>query len=153
MEKIYVGKYTSTHGLKGEMKILAEYNENVFIVGKNIYFGDNDTPYKILSYRPHQNHAMITVESLDNIDKIIPLKGKSLYMLKESLDNVNIFVDLLGYGVYNRDLYIGKVVDLMHGPKYNMLVVGDNRIIIPYIDEFIINVDKNSEKIKVDYNI
>ena len=153
MDKIYVGKYTSTHGLKGEMKILAEFNENVFIVGKEIYFGDSDTSYKILSYRPHKNHAMITVETLDNIDKVIPLKGQSIYMLRESLDNVDIFVDLLGYGVYNRDLYIGKVVDLMHGPKYNMLVVGEERIIIPYIDEFIKNVDKNSEKIKTDYLI
>ena len=51
MEKIYIGKIVSTHGIKGELKILSDfdYKSKVFVVGKKIIIDDKE--YTIKSYK------------------------------------------------------------------------------------------------------
>ena len=42
MGRVYIGKVVSTHGIKGEVKILSdfEYKDKVFKVGKKIIIDD-----------------------------------------------------------------------------------------------------------------
>ena len=43
MKLVYIGKYVNTHGLKGEIKILSdfEYKDKVFKAGNSIYIDNN----------------------------------------------------------------------------------------------------------------
>ena len=43
MDKVYIGKIVSTHGIKGELKILSDfdYKSKVFVVGKKIIIDDD----------------------------------------------------------------------------------------------------------------
>ena len=54
MDKICVGKFVNTHGLKGEIRIISdfEYKNDVFKPDNKIYI--NDQLFIIDSYRKHK---------------------------------------------------------------------------------------------------
>lgn len=154
MEYLNIGKYVSTHGLKGEIKILSDFDNNnqILIPGNIIYIGKDKTSYKINTYRKHKNYDMITLETLDSIEKVLPYKGSNIFMNKDDINN-DLFENILNYDVYNNDIYIGKVIELLKGVKYDLIVVSDERIIIPFIDNFVLSVDKDKKVIKTNYMI
>ena len=43
-KKVYIGKVVSTHGIKGEIKIISdfEYKDRVFVVGKKLIIDNNE---------------------------------------------------------------------------------------------------------------
>lgn len=154
MEFLRVGTYANTHGLKGEIKIISDLSDNVsvFDAGKIIYIGKNKTPFVILSHRVHQKYDMVTLETLDSIDKALVYKGSDIFIAKEDIKE-DLFENTIDYDVYNNNIHIGKVVEILKGVKYDFIVIGDTRIIIPFIDNFIISVDKESKIIKTNYTI
>lgn len=154
MDYLQVGKYTNTHGLKGEIKIISDIKSknNLFVIGRTIYIGNNKTPYIIKTYRKHQKYDMITLDGLTTIEQVLPFKGKLIYINKADIDE-NIIENLIDYDVYNNDELIGKVIEIMKGVKYDFIVVGNERLIVPFIDNFIISVDNNQKLIKISFNI
>ena len=68
--KVYIGKIVSTHGIKGEIRILSnfDYKDKVFKVGNKLIIENQD--YTIKSYRKHKNYDMVTLNNFNNIDEI-----------------------------------------------------------------------------------
>ena len=60
MDKVYIGKIVSTHGIKGEVRIISDflYKEKVFVVGNKLIIDDKE--YTINSYRSHKNYDIVT---------------------------------------------------------------------------------------------
>ena len=58
MNKIYIGKVVNTHGIKGEIRILSnfEYKDKVFKVNNKLIIGDKT--YEIKSHRIHKGYNM-----------------------------------------------------------------------------------------------
>ena len=82
MDKIYIGKIVSTHGIKGELKILSdfEYKSKVFVVGKRIIIDDKE--YTIKSYRVHKNFDMVTLDDYKDINEVLFLLKRMCMFLK-----------------------------------------------------------------------
>jgi 16S rRNA processing protein RimM len=152
MDYILIGKYTSTHGLKGEIKILPFIEEASKIIIQNaiIYIGESKKTFKVNSSRIHQKYIMVILDTLDTIDSVMPYKNSNIYIRKEDI-RIDLITDIIGYKVYNKGIYIGNVEELLKGVKYNMIIVGASRIIIPYIDTFVLNIDKQEKIIKTDF--
>ena len=59
--------------------------------------------------------------------------------------------DLIGCSVYDGDKYIGKVTDIMEVPQGEILCIDNEEkgkeSLVPYVDEFIIDVDIDEKKI------
>ncbi len=143
MEYIYAGKIVNTHGIKGEGRILSTFSDkSIFNKDKVIYVGKNYEPLTITSYRVHKNYDMVTFEGINDINEVLKYKGNNVYVL----NNINTVETLIGYEVYT-DHLIGTVSDILYGVKYSILKVGSN--MIPYIDEFIINVDNDNKKLYI----
>ena len=54
--------------------------------------------------------------------------------------------------MYDNDICKGKIVDILEGVKYDILVVdGVNRNLIPNIPEFIKSIDLDNKKIYINY--
>ena len=85
MDKVYVGKIVSTHGIKGEIRILSnfQFKSKVFVVGKKIIIDDKD--YVIKSYRHHKNFEMVTLNEYNDINEVLFLMKKKVYILKNDL--------------------------------------------------------------------
>ena len=80
---IYIGKIVSTHGIKGELRIISdfEYKDKVFIVGNKLIINDNT--YKIRSYRKHKNFDMVTLNDYKDINEVLFLLKSKVYFKEE----------------------------------------------------------------------
>jgi ribosomal 30S subunit maturation factor RimM len=89
MDYILIGKYTSTHGLKGEIKILPFIEEASKIIIQNaiIYIGESKKTFKVNSSRIHQKYIMVILDTLDTIDSVMPYKNSNIYIRKERREN------------------------------------------------------------------
>lgn len=154
MEYIYIGKIVSTHGIKGEIKIISDFDfkEKAFKVGNNIYLGKDKKEFKITSYRRHKNYEMITMEGYNNINLVLPFMKEEVYILKEdlNLDN-NEYLDssLIGLNIYVDDELLGEVIEVF-SPSINRKVIrfskDDKKYLVPYVPSFVKQIDLSSKK-------
>ena len=83
MQKVYVGKVVGTHGIKGEIRIISDFQfkDKVFVVGNILVINDKD--YVIRSYRKHKNFDMVTLNDYNDINEVlflVSLASKSIYL-------------------------------------------------------------------------
>lgn len=153
MKYVYLGKIVNTHGIKGEVRILSDflYKEEVFKKERIFYIGNEKNKEVMHTYRPHKNYDMITFEGIDDINDVLKYKGKNIYIERSDL-KIDGYVteDLLNL-VVQSDHEIGKVVDVLTSKAGRILVVhGKHKNMIPFVDEFIkeVNIQENYIKIK-----
>jgi len=160
MDYIEVGKIVGPHGIKGELKVLSDsdFKSERFKKGNVLYLKINDEykEVKVSSYRPHKNLDLITINNLFDINEVLKYVNKDLYVKKDQLEKLNIdeyyYTELIGLEVVSlENELIGVVKDIMRLPQGEVLVVynsNNKRILIPFVDEFIVEV-KNKVIVKV----
>lgn len=152
MNLIYIGKLVNTHGIKGEVRIISNFKYKDIIFKKDNIVYINNIEYKILSYRVHKMYDMLMLENINSIDDALKLKGHNVYVDRDKYDLGILNEDLIGLNVYDNDICKGKIVDILEGVKYDILVVdGGNRHLIPNIPEFIKSIDLDNKKIYINY--
>lgn len=157
MELVYVGKIVNTHGIKGEIRVKSDFElkSRVFEVGKEIVIANNT--YKITSYRIHKEFDMITLEGFDDINQVLPFKGKGLFIRRDFLelnDDDYILEDLLGCDIILDNEILGKVADYQVGMnKLLNIKYNDKTYYIPLNGNFIKKVDVLENKIYVDESV
>ncbi len=150
-EFILIGKITGTHGIKGELKIISDFEKKnlVFQKGFKIYLEDKE--FNITSYRVHKNFDMITINSLNDINEVIKYVGLNVFVKRMDLnlkENDYLLNDLINFDVYDEDIHLGIVNSIYKSPKYNyLLVAGLKEFYIPLIDEYILKIDLIGKKI------
>ena len=147
MEFINIGKIVNTHGIKGELRILSDFRhkDKVFKVGMKFYVGKEKEEFIVNSYRFHKIFDMVTFKGFNNINEVLYLKGRPVYINKEDLvlDDGEVYIeDLIGYDVIIGEKTLGKVTGVMYNSKANdNLKVGD--VLIPYVKDLIIKIEDN----------
>lgn len=148
MEYVYIGKLVNTHGIKGEVKILSnfEYKDKVFVAGMNFYIGENKEKVTVNSYRHHKVFDMVTFKEYNYINDVLKFKNKLVYVLKPdlALDNNSILDrDYIGMNAYYEGVLIGKVNDIIDNNGYKLMLIGTKYV--PFNKEFIssVSVTKN----------
>ena len=89
MDKVYIGKIVATHGIKGELRILSdfEFKDKVFGIGKKLIIDDSE--YTIKSYRIHKNYDMVTLNDYKDINEVLFLLKKEVYFDKDKVFKIN----------------------------------------------------------------
>ena len=147
MEFIRIGKIVNTHGIKGELRILSDFRhkDKVFKVGMKFYVGKEKEEFTVNSYRFHKIFDMVTFNGFNNINDVLYLKGRPVYITKEDLvlDDGEVYIeDLVGYDVIIGEKVLGKVTGVMYNSKANdILKVGDT--LVPYVKDLIIKIEDN----------
>lgn len=145
MDNVYVGKIVNTHGIKGEIRIISdfEYKNRVFVVGKKVII--NNREYVINSYRVHKNFDMITFGDFNNINEVLPFIGMKVFVKREYLDLTNdeyLLSDLMGMKIIINNIEIGIVNDYNNGINPLLEVKSnDKTIYIPLKGNFIKSID------------
>lgn len=155
MEKVFVGKIVSTHGIKGEIRIISnfEFKDKVFIVGKELII--DEQAYVIKSYRHHKNFEMVTLNDYKNINDVLFLMKKKVYVQKESLDlgdNEVLDEDLVTYKVLTLDGKRGIIKEIFFASLHNkiMRVELDKELLIPLKSPMIKEINKDKKEIIVE---
>lgn len=148
MEYVCIGKLVNTHGIKGEVKLLSnfEYKNKVFVVGMNFYIGEDKEKVTVNSYRHHKVFDMVTFKEYNYINDVLKFKNKLVYVLKPdlALDNNSILDrDYIGMNAYYEGVLVGKVNDIINNNGYKLMLIGTK--FVPFNKEFIssVSVTKN----------
>jgi 16S rRNA processing protein RimM len=106
----------------------------------------------VASARPHKRHILVLFERLEEHEHAA-LVGAELYAARENvaLEEDEYFDDdLIGCSVVDATrARIGSVVEVLHYPGQDLLVVGSQRALIPMVEAFIRNVDLPARRIDV----
>ena len=152
MDFIYIGKIVNTHGIKGELRILSDFDRKdlVFKIGNNVYI--DNIKEEISSYRVHKKFDMISLKGYSNINEVLKYKGKKLYFLRSDLnlgENEYIMDDLIGLDVVEDKKNLGKIKSFVYNTANTLLVVeGTKDFYIPFVDHYIIKVDLKNKKVE-----
>lgn len=152
---IYIGKIINTFGIKGELKVYSEsdFIEYRYQKGATIYI--DNKKHIVSSFRIHQNIVLITLDELKDINLVLQFVGKDIYASNEDMPELEedeyYLDDLIGLKVYNQNnQYLGTVVDFIDLPQGEVMEVLNEqkkKILIPFVDEFIIEI--TDEKIVI----
>ena len=154
MDYICIGKIVNTHGIKGEVRLISDFERKDLIFKKNfeIYIGKNKEKLKINTYRVHKNFDMLTFEGIDDINDVIMYKGEKVYILRSNLDcDTHLKTDLLGFDVIYKEKNIGKVTSFFYNNAYDIMIVKNSlrENFIPYLDKFIEKIDYDKKIINI----
>ncbi len=142
---LYIGNLVNTHGIKGETRIISnfKYKNIVFKPNNNLYI--NNEKLKIKTYRKHKNYDMVTFEGYNDINDVLKFKGSKVYINKDEYKFPGFLnEDLYGKKVYNNDKYIGTLENIIKGGSGELLVVkGKKQYLIPYVDEFVKEINED----------
>jgi len=145
---IYIGKIVNTHGIRGEIRLLSDFDkkEKVFVPNMTLYIGRKKEMVKITSYRKHKNFDMICLEGFHDINEVLRFKGLYAYVKREDLNlgsDELLEEDYIGMDAWYQDNPIGKVIDIENRGRGNKIFViekDSKRILIPFQDIFIDSV-------------
>ena len=148
MNKVVLGKYVNTHGIKGEIRIKSNFpfKSRVFKVNNEIII--NDINYIIKSYRVHKDYDMVTLNNINSINDIPFSKNTKVYIDRDKYLSKNDYLDsdLIGFIVYNSKIE-KEVLDILY--------INDNKKLIKVNDgyipfELVKNIDLENKKISLE---
>lgn len=154
VKEVYIGKIVSTHGIKGEIRILSdfEFKDKVFVVGKKLII--NHKEYEIKSYRRHKNFDMVTLNDYKDINDVLFLMKKNVYMLESEMELGNLILDseLVTYSVLTVDGKCGIIKEIFFGGPNNKLmrVLFEREVIIPFNSPMIKEISQERKEIIVE---
>ena len=150
MDYIFIGKIVNTHALKGEVRIVSnfEYKDRVFKNGFNLYVGSDKVKLTIDTYRHHKIFDMVKFKGIDSINDVLVYKGSNCYINKEDLELGNdelLEEEFLTMDVYNNETLVGRISEYRCDNSNKLIRV--NGKLIPFNKDFIVKIDKENNKI------
>ena len=150
-EMIYIGKTVSTFGIKGELKVISDFEkcDKAYKIGNKILI--NNIEHVISGIRYHKNYILLEIDDLKNINNILKYVGFNIYIKRMDLhleENEFLYKDLINSDVIDNDgSNLGKIIEARQGVNLLIKVKGSKEFYIPYVDDYIISFDLNNKKL------
>ena len=151
MKYLNVGKIVTTHGIKGEVKVKVETDDDSrFDKGQKLYVGVDDKHISgdiiIDNARYQKDMILLTFNNIKDINDVQKYVGLSLFVDLDEvrLDGEIYYDDLIDSKVLVEGEEIGVVTDVMEVPQGEILRIkkkNGKTSLVPYVDEFIEEVD------------
>lgn len=144
-EIIYIGKTVSTFGIKGELKVISdfEYCDKAYKVGNKVLI--NNIEHIISSIRYHKNYVLLKIDNLNNINDILKYVGFNIYIKRLDLNlskDEFLYKDLINSEVIDEDdTKLGKIIEVVNGINVLIKVKGTKEFYIPLIDNYVKRFD------------
>lgn len=157
---LQVGVITSTHGIKGEVKVFPTTDDkNRFKKLKECYieYKNEMLPVEVLSCKFFKNMVILKFKEIDNINDVEKYKQCKLFVDRAhavKLEKDEYFVtDLIGISVYKKDgSLFGTLTEIIPtGANDVYVVTGEDKKewLLPAIKECILNVDMENRKMTI----
>ena len=154
MKKVYLGKIVSTHGIKGELQIKSTfpYKEKAFRIGNHLII--EEKKYEIKTYRVHKQFDMVTLDNYHDINEVLFLLKKNVYIEKEelSLEKEEVLdEELIKYQVLTTSGKRGIIKEIFFASPTNkiMRVMFDKEILVP-LNSPLVKIDVEKQEIRID---
>jgi 16S rRNA processing protein RimM len=151
MKKEYLeaGKIVTTHGIRGEVKIMP-YTDVPELLAEfdRLFIGKNKDEVIIERSRVFKNMVIAKIEGVDTPEAAEKLRNKMLYMHRDDLeldDDTYFIQDLIGMEVRDADTDVvyGVIDDVMQTGANDVYVVkgAEREYLVPAIADVVVSTD------------
>ena len=150
LQFIEAGEIVTTHGVRGEMKVLPWVDspevlcefDRVRIDGKE---------YEVESCRIQKSCNLLKLAGIDTMEAAQAMRGKTVELYREDIDDDVIFAaELIGVEVFADGVCIGKIREVLDYPGNSVYVVkGEHEYMIPAVKQFILSTDVDANVMQV----
>lgn len=150
LEFLEAGEIVSTHGVRGEMKVLPWADGPEFLTDFSRVRICGKT-YQVESCRVQKTCNLLKLAQIDTMEEAQAMRGKTVEIYREDAPEDMVFVaELIGVKVYCDDVLLGKVVDVLDYPGNKVYVVrGEHEYMIPAVKEFVLSLDMDASVMQV----
>lgn len=147
---IDAGEIVTTHGVRGEMKLLPWTDGPDFLLEMHRVRIDG-RDYGIQDCRIQKTCNLLKLEGIDSMEAAQAMKGKTVKVYREDVPEGLIFADELKHmQVFCDGELIGQITDVLDYPGNSVYVVkGQKEYMIPAVREFILNTDLDANRMDV----
>ncbi|AXK51056.1 ribosome maturation factor RimM [Spiroplasma alleghenense] len=154
-ELIQVGKISTSHGIKGELKFKIDSN---FIDNSNwdnatIFLSGSETqiiPAVVERSFYKNNHLIVKLYDYNSINEIQEILGKYV-LIKKNNQLVSEVKNSINFKVYFEEKLFGEVIEELNNTAQKVLRVkyfnSDQSILVPMVERFVVDIDEVSQKI------
>ena len=153
-EFLEAGKIVSTHGVRGEVKILPWADDADFLVGlPRVFVAVRE--YAVQHSRVQKTCVLMKLAGIDDVDTAAKFREQIVRIHRDDVElpEGSVFIaDLIGLRVIADGEEIGKVSDILSMPGNDVYVVtGSREYLIPAVPEFILerNLDEGFVRVKL----
>ena len=150
LQYIEAGEIVTTHGVRGEVKVLCWLDDPEMLCefdrcridGKEIVME---------SVRVQKTCNLVKLQGVDTMEAAQAMRGKKLELYREDIDDEVIFAaELIGVEVYSEGNRIGRITDVLDYPGNSVYVVkGEHEYMIPAVNQFILSTDMDKNEMQV----
>ena len=150
LQFVEAGEIVTTHGVKGEMKVLPWLDSPEDLCDFDRCRVDGKD-YTIESCRVQKTCNLVKLSGIDTMEAAQAMRGKQIELYREDIDDEVIFAaELIGMEVYCEGKLIGKIRDVLDYPGNSVYVVkGEYEYMIPAVKEFILSTDMQNNEMQV----
>ena len=150
LQFVEAGEIVSTHGVKGEMKVLP-WVDGPDILCEFDRCRISGKEYEIESCRVQKTCNLLKVVGLDTMEAAQAMRGKVVELYREDIDDEVIFAaELIGMEVICEGETIGKIKEVLDFPGNSVYVVKGHYVyMIPAVKQFILSTDMEANVMEV----
>lgn len=158
-EFLQVGVISSTHGIRGEVKVFPTTDDPLrFKKLKKVLLdtGKERLELEIQSVKFFKQFVIVKFRGIDNINDIERYKGKSLLVPREDaveLDEDEYYIaDLIGMEVFTEEGRFGVLKDVMETGANEVYIIDSDEhgeVLVPAIHDCILDVDIEEKVMKI----
>lgn len=156
---LQVGVISSTHGIRGEVKVFPTTDDPARFKKLKIVLLDTGkelTELEVQSVKFFKQFVILKFRGIDNINDIEIYKGKSLLVPREDAveleENEYYIADLIGMEVVTDEGEFGILRDVMETGANEVYIIDSKKhgeVLIPAIRDCILDVDVENRRMKI----
>ncbi len=155
-----VGVITSTHGIRGEVKVFPttdDIQRFTYLKECVIDTGKQQIPVEVEGCKFFKNQAILKFKEFQSIDEVEKYKGAGLWVTREHavpLEEGEFYIaDVIDAEVYEENgEYLGRLTEVMETGANDVYVVkleSGKELLIPAIPQCILDVDTEQPRVTV----
>lgn len=150
LEYLEAGEIVTTHGIRGEVKILPWTDSPDFLLDFDRVRIDAQE-YTVENCRVQKTCNLLKLKGVDTMEHAQSLRGKTVEIFRSDAPSDLIFAaELIGVDVFEDGAPLGKIADVLDYPGNKVYVVrGDHEYMIPAVKQFIISTDIDNNVMQV----
>ena len=150
LDYIKAGEIVTTHGVRGEMKVLPWLDSAEDLCDFDRCRIDG-VEYTVEQCRVQKSCNLLKLTGIETMEAAQAMRGKVVELYREDMDSDIIFADeLIGVDVYADGEKIGQVADVLDYPGNKVYVVrGSYEYMIPAVRQFVLSTDLDANTMHV----
>ena len=150
LEFVEAGEIVTTHGVRGEVKVLCWLDDPEMLCEFDRCRIDGKE-FAMEQVRVQKTCNLVKLQGVDTMEAAQAMRGKIMELYREDIDDEVIFAaELIGMEVFAEGKLIGKIREVLDYPGNSVYVVkGEHEYMIPAVNQFILSTDMQANEMLV----